>query len=91
MSLREKTIEELEAMPDSEIDYSDIPATDREFWKTAKVVMPQPKKAISVRIDKEVLEWFKAQGKGYQSRINAVLKSYVEAQKEKSRTAKTSG
>lgn len=90
MSLREKTIEELEAMPDSEIDYSDIPATDREFWKTAKVVLPRPKKAISLRIDKEVLEWFKAQGKGYQSLINAVLKSYVEAQKEKSPTAKAS-
>ncbi len=90
MSLQEKTIDELKNMPDSEIDYSDIPATDREFWKTAKVVLPRPKKAISLRIDREVLEWFKAQGKGYQSRINAVLKTYVEARKEESRTEKVS-
>lgn len=90
MSLQEKTNEALKNMPDSEIDYSDIPATDREFWKTAKVVLPRPKKAISLRIDREVLDWFKAQGKGYQSRMNAVLKTYVEARKEESRTAKVS-
>jgi len=89
MSIREKTIDELKNMPDSEIDYSDIPATTREFWEMAQVVRPKAKKAISLRIDKEVLEWFKAQGKGYQARINAVLKAYVEAQKETSKETKT--
>jgi len=90
MSSSEKTIEKLETMPDSEIDYSDIPATDKEFWKIAKVKLPQPKKAISLRIDPEVLDWFKAQGKGYQSRMNAVLKAYVKAQQEKIRAVKLS-
>ncbi len=80
MSLQEKTLEELESMSDSEIDYSDIEATDKEFWKDAKV--SRPKKAISLRLDNEVLQWFKAQGKGYQTRINAVLKAYVKVQKE---------
>lgn len=70
-------------MPDSEIDYSDIPATDMEFGENARVVMPRPKKAISWRIEAEVLAWFKALGKGYVSRINAVLKAHVPAQKDK--------
>lgn len=83
MNLPEKKIEELESMPDSEIDYSDIEATEKEFWKNAKAV--KPKKAISLRIDDEVLRWFKTQGKGYQTRINAVLKAYVKVQKEKRR------
>ena len=81
MSSQEKTIEELEALPDSEIDYSDIPVTDKEFWKTAKVIMPYPTRSVSLRIDQEVLEWFKAQGKGYHSRISAVLREYVKAKK----------
>ncbi len=81
MNIQEKTIEELAAMPDSEIDYSDIPATDKEFWKSAKVVRPQPTKAISLRVDIEVFDWFEAQGRGYQTLMNAVLKEYVETQK----------
>jgi uncharacterized protein (DUF4415 family) len=78
----------LEVMKDSEIDYSDIPATDKEFWKNAKVVKPQHKKTILLQVDKEILEWFKSQGKSYQSRINAVLKAYVETQRKKTKTAK---
>ena len=64
---------------DDEIDYSDIPETDNGFWESAKVVLPKPKSRISIRLDNDVLEWFKASGKGYQTRINAVLRSYVEA------------
>lgn len=81
MSIREKTIEELADMPDSEIDYSDIPATDQEFWKSAKVVRPQPKTTISLRVDREVLGWFETQGKGYQTLMNAALKAYASAHK----------
>ncbi len=83
MSLQEKKHRKPDEIADPEIDYSDIPETDREFWIRAKVVMPKPKKAISLRIDRDVLEWFKAQGKGYQSRMNVVLKSYVDAHTEK--------
>jgi len=43
--------------------------------------MPRTKPAITIRLDPDVLEWFKAQGKGYQTRINAILRLYMEAQK----------
>jgi uncharacterized protein (DUF4415 family) len=62
----------------------DAQPTDREFWKDAKIVISQTsgeKKAISFTIDKEVLYWFKAQGKEYQSLMNAVLKAYMDVQK----------
>lgn len=68
-------------LTDDEIDTSDIPELDETFWKNARVVYPQPKQAISIRIDEDVLEWLKKQGKGYQSRINAILRSYMQAQK----------
>ena len=61
------------------IDFSDIPELDRKFWKRAEVVLPKTKKAISLRVDPDVLAWFQARGKGYQSLINAVLRSYVES------------
>ena len=48
-------------------------------WSKAKVVMPPPKALISVRLDADVLDFFKAQGRGYQTRINAVLRSYMTA------------
>lgn len=70
----------LEAMPDEDIDYSDIPPVDENFFKTGKLRMPKTKPLISIRIDDDVLEWFKAQGPGYQTRINAVLRMYKEAQ-----------
>jgi uncharacterized protein (DUF4415 family) len=69
----------LKEMKDEEIDYSDIPETDEEFWKDAQVIFPARKKVLSIRLDEDVVEWFKAQGKGYQTRINAVLKAYKEA------------
>ncbi len=72
---------ELAALPDSEIDYSDIAETGEEFWKTASVRWPDErgKTPVSLRLDAEVLDWFRAQGKGYQTRINAVLRSFYEA------------
>lgn len=70
----------LEAMSDEDIDYSDIPPMDKNFFKTGKLRMPKAKPLISIRIDDDILEWFKAQGPGYQTRINAVLRMYKEAQ-----------
>ena len=49
-------------------------------WSRAQVTMPRPKQPISVRLDADVLDFFRAQGKGYQTRINAVLRSYMKAQ-----------
>lgn len=74
------TIEELKNIRDEDIDTSDIPELDEEWFKRAKLVMPQNKESITLRLDKQVLDYFKAQGKGYQTRINALLKTYVEAQ-----------
>lgn len=49
-------------------------------WTRAELVIPEPKKMISLRLDPDVLAFFKAQGKGYQTRINAVLRAYMKAQ-----------
>ncbi|MEO9963323.1 MAG: BrnA antitoxin family protein [Alphaproteobacteria bacterium] len=57
------------------------PIADEGFWSRAKVVMPTPKQAISIRLDTDVLDFFKDEGPGYQSRINAVLRSYMDAKK----------
>ena len=58
----------------------EVDPDEGEFdWSQAKVVMPPSKQAISVRIDRDVLDFFKSQGRGYQTRINAVLRSYMEA------------
>lgn len=74
----------LDKLTDEEIDTSDIPELDEEWFKNAKVVLPQKKKAISLRLDGDVVEWFKSnsKGRGYQTFINAVLKAYVKAQKD---------
>ena len=69
----------LRKLKESEIDYSDIPETDEKFWASAAVVMPQAKTHISVRLDEDVVDWFKRRGPGYQTRMNAVLRSYVQA------------
>ena len=55
---------------------------DASFWEEARLVMPEPKKSISLRVDNEVLDWFKSRGRGYQTRMNAVLSAYVKAQKK---------
>ncbi len=73
----------LDAMTDEDIDYSDIPELDDNFFKNARVVVPPRKKQLTMRLDADVLDWMKAQGKGYQTRINAVLRSYYNAHKDK--------
>jgi uncharacterized protein (DUF4415 family) len=78
MTISPKRLEELENIPESAIYTSDIPELDASFWETAKLVQPMTKQAISLRVDSDVLDWFKNQGKGYQSLMNAVLRSYVE-------------
>ena len=78
MTISLKRLEELENIPESAIDTSEIPELDASFWTQAKLVTPQTKSAISLRVDRDVLDWFKSQGKGYQSLMNAVLRSYVE-------------
>lgn len=73
--LRQKT--------DKGINYDDSPATTKAFWKDAKIFMPHHKVHISLRLDEDIIEYFKKDGAGYQSRINAVLKAYVNSHQEK--------
>lgn len=66
----------LAKIPDNEIDYSDIPPLGDEFWKNAirNPFYKPTKQATTVRIDADVLLWLKSAGKGYQTRINAILR-----------------
>lgn len=52
-----------------------------EFWKDARVVMPRGKTSVHLRLDSDIVDWFKAHGKGHLTRMNAVLRAYVDAQK----------
>ena len=74
-------LEAVAAMPDAQIDYSDAPYLPDAVWMKAAERLPHTKKQITLRIDAEVLEFFKHTGARYQSRMNAVLRSYVEAHK----------
>ena len=69
-------LQALAARPDSEIDFSDIPELTEERWRTAERghFYRPVKRQITARVDADVLEWLKSQGKGYQSRINAILR-----------------
>ena len=71
----------LAAMPDEQIDTSDAPFRPDAVWMKAADQLPHTKQQITLRIDAEVLDFFKDTGKRYQSRINAVLRSYVDAHK----------
>jgi len=70
----------LRAMRDADIDFSGIPKLGRSFWKNARLTVPEPKDRLTIRIDHDVVEWLKSHGPGYQTRINAILRSYMEAQ-----------
>jgi uncharacterized protein (DUF4415 family) len=59
------------------------PAKKQADWTNLKVAWPQPKQAISLRIDQDILEWFRDGGPGYQTRMNAVLRAFVDAQQGK--------
>ncbi|NMF59087.1 BrnA antitoxin family protein [Pseudanabaena yagii] len=85
MNISRKRLEEIQNIPDEEIDTSDIPELDDQFWANAKMVTPITKQAVSIRLDSDILEWFKSQGKGYQSTINNVLRTYVNHQQKTSK------
>ncbi len=78
---RELTTEELLRLRDEDIDYSEIPELDDNFWEKARVALPDrlDKTQITAKFDADMVAWFKAQGQGYQARMNAVLRSYYEA------------
>ena len=59
----------------------EITPTDEAFWKAAHVVMPQSKKTVTMRLDADLLAWFRRE-RGYQTRINAILRAYMKAHAE---------
>jgi uncharacterized protein (DUF4415 family) len=73
---RQAELQALANKPDSEIDYSDIPPLSEAFWLNAvRNPFYKPTKThASVRLDSDVLAWLKSQGKGYQTRMNAILR-----------------
>ena len=74
--LRSMTDEEIHA---AIIEDRDAKATDEGFWKEARVVMPRRKETVTMRLDADLLEWFRRE-RGYQTRINAILRAYMNAQ-----------
>ena len=88
MSANKKNIKSdlarLDALSDEGIDYSDIEAFDDAFFRRATIVnLPRVKDSVTLRVDHDVLAWFKKKGRGYQTRMNAVLKSYVKAHQDR--------
>ena len=71
----------IDALNNSEIDFSDVPEQGKAFFKSATLRLPEPKTAVTIRLDRQVLNWFKTKGPGYQTRINALLRAYMEAHK----------
>ena len=72
----------LEQMTDEDIDTSDIPPLDEAFFANAQLHVPAKKVPVTIRLDPDVLGWFKSFGKGYQTHINDVLKMYKQAQEK---------
>jgi uncharacterized protein (DUF4415 family) len=75
-----KSEEELERDIADDPDYRDVPD---DWYKNATLVIPTSKKMLSLRLDSDILDWFKQQGQGYQTRINAVLRAYAEQAKKR--------
>jgi uncharacterized protein (DUF4415 family) len=77
----------VDALSDEEIEKAirnDPDAVPLDFdWSEAVLVIPPKKKAISIRVDEDVLDYFKKEGSGYQRRINAVLRSYMQQKRKK--------
>jgi len=68
----------LDRLKDAEIDYSDIPPLGKEFFQKATVAWPPAKKQLTIRLDADVLKWLRAGGRGYQTRINRILRAAME-------------
>lgn len=72
----------IDAMKDEDIDFSDIPELTPEFFRNA-IVWRGTKQQITLRLDPDVLAFFRKRGRGYQTAMNAVLRKYVEAQQQR--------
>ena len=82
--LRKLTDEEIEASIANDPDWAEFKDLD---WSDAVIVIPPKKKAISIRVDEDVLDYFKNEGAGYQRRMNAVLRSYMQQKRKSNKRA----
>jgi uncharacterized protein (DUF4415 family) len=96
---RQLTEEEQKRLDKARIDYSDIPPLGDEFFATAKRAWPPAKEQITIRLDSDVLDWLRTHGRGYQTRINRILRAAMESPpgqtqrtpRPRTRTPKTRG
>ncbi|MBA4270493.1 MAG: hypothetical protein C0447_13910 [Methylobacterium sp.] len=84
---RASDLERIAALSDDEIEAmacadADNPATRREDWAEAFIGLPPQKTPVNAKFDEDVVTWFKAQGRGYQTRMNAVLRHYMETHRK---------
>ena len=70
----------IDRLKDADIDYSDIPPLSKAFFTTATEAWPPTKQQVTVRLDADVLTWLKAHGRGYQTRMNRILRAAMEGQ-----------
>jgi uncharacterized protein (DUF4415 family) len=76
----------IDIMKDAAIDYSDIPPLDKSFFTKATEAWPPAKRQLTIRLDEDVLTWLKTHGRGYQTRINHILRVAMESQPRRART-----
>ena len=78
----ETELQRLAARPEEEVELSEVPELDEAFFREAEW-RPPIKQPVTIRLDADVLEWFRSQGPGYQTRINRLLRRFMEAQQRR--------
>jgi len=80
-----RELEALDRLPDDQIDFSDVPRMTEEDWKRPHYVglhFYPGKRSVTIRLDKDVVKWFKAKGKGWQTKMNWVLRLYFASHRK---------
>jgi uncharacterized protein (DUF4415 family) len=80
MTISKQRLNEIRAIKDEDIDYSDIPELNNDWFENATLVMPETK-PISIKVDNDIVEWYRSQNRNYQAMINAILRAYMNKQK----------
>jgi len=85
-TIKQYSVEEIKARralgeDETRTDAPEAADLPQGFWENARVILPRTKQAVSLRVDADVLEWFKTTGPGYLTRMNSVLRSYYEAKR----------
>jgi uncharacterized protein (DUF4415 family) len=81
LSLSEVKAKRARGEDQTRADAPEAESLGEDFWKNARVVMPRGKTSVHLRLDSDIVEWFKGFGKGHLTRMNAVLRAYVDAHK----------